>query len=229
MNRRKLPSTYGPQPNECVETIAALDPVCVAGNHELLLEAIPDQRAGRRALVSLAWTRSVLRADTRSYLAALPRTAHGPGMIVSRGSLDDPEEYVRAGEQAAAQLRRLAVEHPDQHLLLVVGHTHHQWLFGSDRCTILRGPSDAPPAATERFLINPGSVGQSRERERTPRARFGLVDLERSQVRFFAEPYDDAACRQALRERGLPTDSHHIRPGRAAAVSRRARRLLRLS
>jgi predicted phosphodiesterase len=224
---------YGPHPNECVETIAALDPICVVGNHELLLlEAISDEQAGRRALQSLEWTRGVLRPDIRSYLAELPRTAEAPGIVVSHGSLSDPEEYVRSAIQAAAQLERLAAEHSDKQVL-VLGHTHRQWLFGADQGTIFPSPDAGHPdgfrgalAPGERFLVNPGSVGQSRDRERAPRARFGLVDLDRADVRFFAEPYDAAACRAALRERGLPVDSAHLRPGYAAAASRRVRRLL---
>jgi hypothetical protein len=46
---------------------------------------------------------------------------------------------------------------------------------------------------------------------------------------FHALPYDLAACREALRERGLPPGSCHLRPSRwrdaASAVSRRVRRM----
>jgi predicted phosphodiesterase len=218
---------YGPQPNECVETVAALDPICVAGNHELLvLDRIAGDRAGRRALISLAWTRDVLRDDVRAYLTALPLVASGPSMVVAHGSLGDPEEYVRADGKASTQLRRLAVEHPAERLL-VLGHTHHQWLFGSERGSILHKASgSASLPGPERYLVNPGSVGQSRDRERRPRARFGLIDLDRAVLQFFAEPYDHDACRRALWDNGLPVDSSHLRPGRVAAVSRRARRLL---
>ncbi len=69
--------------------------------------------------------------------------------------------------------------------------------------------------------------GQSRQREFAPRARFALLDVERGRARFFAERYDAGACRAALRERGLPPESIHVRPGRAAAAVRRARRGLR--
>jgi len=61
------------------------------------------------------------------------------------------------------------------------------------------------------------------------KARFALVDLDRPQVRFFAEPYDVEATRAALRTRRLPRDAVHIRPGRMATTMRRARRLLDLA
>jgi predicted phosphodiesterase len=223
---------YGPNPNECVETVAELGPVCVTGNHELLvLGEIPDGRAGRLARTTTAWTRGVLRADVRSYLADLPRVAHVAEVLVTHGSLDGPEEYVRREEQAAGQLSRLDTEHPGVRLL-VLGHTHRQWLFGETAGTVVPATVDRTVggagrlAGTERFLVNPGAVGQSREREPVPRARFALLDLGRAEARFFAEPYDVAACRRALRQRGLPRESIHVVPGPAAKIARQARRLL---
>jgi predicted phosphodiesterase len=210
---------YGPHPNECVETIAELEPACVAGNHELmLLGDLPVARAGWLARRTIAWTREVVRPDVRAHLAALPRTAAVADIAVAHGSPEDPEEYVRTGERAAALLRSLPAGR-----LLVLGHTHHQWLSGGGA---VPGSDALPLAADERYVVNPGSVGQSRDREPIPRARFALLDLAHAQVRFFAEPYDAAATRAALRARRLPPDALHVRPGRVAATARRFRRLL---
>src|SRR4051794_13573121 len=77
---------YGPHPDECVETVAALGPTCGAGNHELMvLGELPDTQAGRLARESIAWTRPVVRDDARAYLSALPRTADPAGMLVAHG------------------------------------------------------------------------------------------------------------------------------------------------
>ncbi|MGH3587005.1 MAG: metallophosphoesterase family protein [Pseudonocardia sp.] len=218
---------YGPHPNECVETIAELRPTCVAGNHELmLLGALPDTRAGRLARHTIAWTRDAVRADVRAYLAALPRTASTPHLVLAHGSPDDPEEYVRTDARAAQLLRSV----PDGRLL-VLGHTHRPWLHEAGTGTTFptaAGDTDVPLTAGTRHLVNPGAVGQSRAREPTPLARFALVDLDHAQVRFFAEPYDVAATRAALRAHRLPADAPHIRPGRVAAAARRGRRVLGL-
>jgi len=229
---------YGPHPNECVAALAALDPVCVAGNHELVaLGELSGERCGRRARESLAWTRTTLNADSRRYLSALPRTAYLPGMVLAHGSLTDPEEYVRTGEAAEAQLERLAVEHPGAGVL-VLGHTHRAWLYR-------RGPGDQPTLLPDgsvrligarRYLVNPGSVGQSRQREPRPLARFALLEMSDAaagrparpvSVRFFAVDYDHRAVRGALRGERLPTDSMHVRPGKLAAARRRLRGLPR--
>ena len=218
---------YGPHPNECVETVAELDPVCVAGNHELmLLGVLPDTRAGWLARRSIGWTRGVVRADVRAYLASLPGTAGVEGMVVAHGSPGDPEEYVRTEARALELLHPMADER-----LLVLGHTHRPWLYGDGPATAYpssaaAGSATVPLTADTRFLVNPGAVGQSRQREAAPRARFALLDLARAEVRFFAEPYDAAATRADLRAHGLPTETVHVRPGGIAAAARRGRRLL---
>lgn len=217
---------YGPHPGECVETIAELEPTCVAGNHDLmLLDALPVARAGWLARRTIAWTREVVRPDVRSYLAALPSAARIGEITLAHGSPGDPEEYVRTDERAVALLRALPAGR-----LLVLGHTHHPWLHGTGTVfpptDVTPGSAAVPLAADARYLVNPGSVGQSREREPVPLARFALLDLDRAEVRFFAEPYDAAATRAALRARRLPPDTLHIRPGPVAAATRRIRRLL---
>lgn len=214
---------YGPWPNECVAALAELDPVCIAGNHELIaLGELTDQRCGPRARESLAWTGRELTEDSRRYLAALPGLAELPGLVMAHGALADPERYIRRADQAGAQLDELATAHPDARVL-VLGHTHRAWLYrhgAGDQ----RGPRLALTSG-ERYLVNPGAVGQSRYRERRPLARFALLDLPddggEGSVELFAVPYDDAAARSALQAVGLPADNVHLRPSLRSGVKRR--------
>ena len=101
---------YGPNPNECVELVAGLDAVCVAGNHDLIaLDRLSDERCPELARRSLRWTRTVLTDETRAFLASLPLRATAPGGIVmAHGSLDDPQEYTRRPQQAVPQLTSLS-------------------------------------------------------------------------------------------------------------------------
>lgn len=217
---------YGAQPNECVEMIARLEPISVAGNHDLMaLGELSEDRAGRLARRAMRWTRKVLSEDAQAYLASLPRRAEAPGgVVVAHGSLDDPEEYVLHVAQATAQLERLAREHPGARAL-VVGHTHRA--FASDGGSASLEPAAADPLrlnGAPAWLLNPGAVGQSRER--LALARFMLLDLERSEAQFHAIPYDIEGCRRMLRQCGLPNSSYHRRPTRWRVWSRPLRRLL---
>jgi predicted phosphodiesterase len=215
---------YGPQPNECVDLLAELGARCVAGNHELLvLGWLPESRAGRLARETTPWTRAALRGDSRAWLAALPLTLRVPWLTMAHGSLADPQQYVTQPAQAAEQLREAGSR------LLVLGHTHRPWLFHETAGTLPPAPDRMTPLPAGRVLLNPGSVGQSRQRERVPRSRFLLLDLERDAVRLFAEPYDVAGVRAALRAHGLPGSCVHVPPGRLRAVPRRAATLLRIA
>lgn len=215
---------YGPYPNECIEALAALPATCVAGNHDLIaLGLLSDGRCIELARRSLRWTRQVLGADERAFLAALPRTATAAGgVVVAHGSLDDPQEYTTTRPQALAQLER--IEHRDGARALVLGHTHRPLAFGrSSGWLRADGASSLPP--NDAVLLNPGAVGQSRELR--ARARFAVLDLAAREARFFAIRYDVDACRAALRSVGLSPRSCHLRPSLPLAAVRAARAFAR--
>ena len=75
-------------------------------------------------------------------------------------------------------------------------------------------------------MLNPGAVGQSRSRDAL--ARFMVLDTSARVATFHALPYDEAACRRALLERGLPPESCHVPRSRwgelAGAIARRVTR-----
>ncbi len=218
---------YGAQPNECIEVVAELDAVCVAGNHDLItLGRLSDERCIRMARDSLAWTRDVLSSDALSFLAALPERAVGEGVVVAHGSLDDPQEYTVHRAQAHRQLTEVAAQWPDARVL-VLGHTHRPWAFAASAGTIRAAHSmELALGASGPTLINPGAVGQSREAR--ARARAGVLDLEAGTAKLLALPYDLAACRAALRDAGLPRRSYHLRPSPLRLARRLARKAMSL-
>lgn len=218
---------YGPQPNECVDTVRRLGAASVAGNHDLIVTgALSEDRCERLARNSLRWTREALDDETRAFLTRLPRRLELPGgVVVAHGSLDDPQEYVLRVDQAAVQLRRLADQMPSAGIL-IVGHTHRAFAtdgarvpprIGAWRCVSLKG---AGP-----WLLNPGAVGQSRERR--VRARFMVLDLEREEATFHAVRYDVRRTRALLRRESQPRGSVHLPPWRLKALLRPAIRVAR--
>ncbi|MGI8660079.1 MAG: metallophosphoesterase family protein [Thermoleophilaceae bacterium] len=199
---------YGPQPNECVARVTALDGTCVAGNHDLIaLGELAADRCIPLARHSLRWTRGVLDEDARTALQGLPRQASAPGrVVVAHGSLADSQQYVRTAEEATAQLG--AAPEADT---VILGHTHSPLAVGERRGMLLAGPEGVVRLLPgERHVLNPGSVGQSRERHAW--VRVAVMDLDRSEVTFRGLPYDVHACRAELRRRGLPARSCHLRP-----------------
>ena len=215
---------YGPRPNECVERIASLHrpAVVVAGNHDLMaLGRLPTDGVAPLAKQTIDWTTEVLTQDARGYLEALPQSEiTDRGVVVAHGSLDDPVEYVFDGTAARRQLIALADRHPHARAL-VLGHTHIQRAFGPDGD---RSADGDLALGDGRWLLNAGSVGQSREREALARAL--VLDLARRSARFLAVDYDVRATKHELRAAGLPEHACHLAPGRGARVRRRLKAAL---
>lgn len=214
---------YGPDPEGCVALLAERGAVAVAGNHELrVLDRLPASRFSALANRSHEVTCAGLAADTRDYLESLPLARSVGRFHVAHGSLSDPEEYVTRRSRARELLGELTTAAPGADVL-VLGHTHHQWRVGA-----AGGRPDrdgAPPRRAQ--LVNPGSVGQSRQRERRPLARYALVDLAGSGVTFRAIPYDVGATVAHLRELGLPSSCVHDPPAFTRPLRVTAYRTLR--
>lgn len=206
---------YGPHPNECVKRLHDENAICVAGNHDLYASGrlIPD-RLPAFVRASVEWTGSQLHADVRARLGALPTVATVGDVVVAHGSVDDPEEYVTkrsAVERACSKAERVS---PGVRTL-VLGHTHRQTLFtGNERgfrqAKFIADADLARPSGVH--LLNPGSVGQSRQREPQPLARFAILDAAAASLVFRAVRYDTEATRLALRRAGLPETLLHLPP-----------------
>jgi Calcineurin-like phosphoesterase superfamily domain len=192
-----------------VAIVDALASVSVAGNHDLIaLGRRGTDRFSPLARTTLEWTRGVIDKD--SVLERLPLRAMKDDLVVSHGSSDDP-----SGTSGSPSRRSpsSSVSRRSSPTLggLVVGHTHLPLTVGARRGVLLQRSSGV--AALERdehILLCPGSVGQSRDR--LPRARYMLLDLDRGEAAFRAIRYDRRAVRRALRRAGLPDDAYHTRP-----------------
>ncbi len=218
---------YGPHPNECVAAVMELPGlVAVAGNHELLTRGVIDgERLPQLVRDSIDWTRATLTAEPMAFLAGLPMTARIEDVVIAHGAIDNVSRYVSYPYQARAELKRLGQVDPSASIL-VLGHTHVPWVFGERRGTlrIRDEPTHLDPAA--RHLVNPGSVGQSRQRERQPCTRFAHLDLELRIVRFWAMDYDRDAARRSLRQVARPEASLHLKPALTSTITRPLRQHL---
>ncbi len=214
---------YGPHPNECVALLRESGVRCVAGNHDLIAtNRLSDDGIGSLARETLRWTSSALTASTRAYLSQLPLTLEWQRMLIAHGAVADPRVRVRNGEQAAEQVAAMTARDPTLRML-ILGHTHRPLVYGERRGPLaVRAGHPIALAAAERYLLNPGAVGQARERR--ARARCLIVDLDQGWANFLAFQYDTSACERALRAQGLPSGTYHMKP---SALHTRARRYAR--
>ena len=220
---------YGPHPEACVAAVDALRPVWVLGNHELmLLGRLPIEAAPPLARKSIEWTRSVLPVRVMRRLEQLPLTATlAGGVIVAHGSLSNASARVKRRAQIVAELDQLECAHP-QAWILVLGHTHCVVVASAERRVRWAGLRPRVRLRSDcRYLVNPGSVGQSRGC--AGHARAAVLDTDARTLQLLALGYETSSLKKDLAAVGLPTWSHHRSPVRRTAerMERKVRALLR--
>ena len=198
---------YGACPAEVVEWARTSVQVQIRGNHDRACtsaEGLEWFNASARNAV--LWTRESLTEEQREWLGALPQ---GPLLFeefeVAHGSPGDEDEYVVTTYDVAAIGEEL------HRPLCFIGHTHLQrcWVWDLGGLRTLPVPAGEE---TERlivqdagsiYLVNPGSVGQPRDRN--PRAAYAIWNDERRTIVLRRVPYDVAAAQGRIVAAGLDT------------------------
>ncbi|MBX9991193.1 metallophosphoesterase family protein [Phreatobacter oligotrophus] len=196
---------YGADPRACTEAVMRLaeeGAIVLKGNHDEAVErADPDMNAD--ALAAITWTRGVLSADHRAFLAGLPLTARLDDLLLVHASARHPGQwpYVMTPRDA-----ELSLDATDARLV-ASGHTHVPALFSlqPNRTCVAFTPvagSPVPLAAHRRWQIVVGAVGQPRDG--TPLAAYAVLDLAQGVLEPHRVPYDHQAAAAKIRAAGLP-------------------------
>ena len=87
--------------------------------------------------------------------------------------------------------------------LVLVGHSHVALVFRLSTTTLATAAEGTEAELNdERWLLNPGSVGQPRDGD--PRAAWLLLDLDARRATFRRVEYDVEKTQAEIRGRGLP-------------------------
>ena len=199
---------YGADPAACVDLVRSLpcDPT-VLGNHDAVA-------AGREeptwfnplARDAVLWTRRALSPEQRAWLADRPRTAEldadGFSLLLSHG---DPRDVARWGYVWGAWEARRILAGCDARVVLV-GHSHRPLAVreGPDGDVRSVRPDRLDLGGADRWLLNPGSVGQPRDGD--PRAAYLVLDPAAGTVAYRRVPYDVTAVQAKIRAAGLPRE-----------------------
>lgn len=197
---------YYANPNECVKIMRQRNVQCIGGNHDRAAAGFKTPSyfsdPARRAI---KWTRRHLTADNLRFLQTLPLletidqrflAVHGALHPAPNGDvyLSSHSTILESFEALIRKARKVR--------LCFFGHTHrpavYQYMDGRVRTLNQEEVTLAPGAY---YLVNPGSVGQSRDLD--PRGSFLIFDANEGIVRFHRVAYDSAACYQKARQTGL--------------------------
>jgi predicted phosphodiesterase len=162
---------YYCQVNEVIEYMRSLNSICVLGNHDyFLLEGYP-QDALPGVKFGIDYARSVISADNYKWLSKLPLVwggfIGGISLLISHGSPWNPlDDYLYRNNPVLLSLDAFKYD------LVAFGQTHR---------SLLR--YDRKP-----YLLNPGSIGQSRDiKARACAVFFETTTLQFTKIEY---PYD---------------------------------------
>ena len=167
---------YYNQPNECCALIRERANIVVLGNHEwaILRQWKPDHH--QKDQMKSEWTRRNLNSDNLEWIAGLPEeeSLEIDGYTLKIRHTLKGGGYLYPNSLLLNELPQKPME------IIVLGHTHHPMNI---KCG-------------DGFVINPGSVGQPRDRN--PAASYAIFDTLTGDTKMHRASYDIRYLQQRL-------------------------------
>jgi len=194
---------YGPDPNECVKRIKSLkNCTCLLGNHDAAVIGRMDLEAfNRDARLSVEWNQRILKPEHLEFIQNLPEKLVDGDMTLVHGSPRNPVwEYILDWQIAMYNFEFFDTD------FCIVGHTHIPVVFemtedDSNYHLEILNPTGAV-VLQKRSIINPGSVGQPRDRD--SRAAFAIYDTDTREWTPRRVEYDISSVQKRIVQAGLP-------------------------
>ena len=193
---------YGPNPIECIDLLCSYPGACVAGNHDQAAVGTTSTfDFNPLAAAACHWTASQLPLQQADFLRSLPEVVQRDAFTLVHGSLRDPtREYLLDSEAAMATFRLLETQ------FCAVGHSHIPFICREleNRCLFDPFPEgEALALGEERWIINPGGVGQPRDGD--PRPSYALYASKEGTIERHRVTYNIGATQEKMRQAGLPS------------------------
>ncbi|MHA2620426.1 MAG: metallophosphoesterase family protein [bacterium JZ-2024 1] len=188
---------YGPDPSACLRWARENCDINLLGNHDAAVAGLLDSEHLFRdvAHTVVLRHRELLSDEQRAWLANLPTSEHleDANLLLVHGA-PGPDPFL---EYVVWDVTPLEVFERTPYRLIGVGHSHIPFLYEFQPHTgVIPIVAFGAPVPSEkiaikdssRYLFNPGSVGQPRDRD--PRAAYLLWDTDLKTLTFRRVPYD---------------------------------------
>jgi len=193
---------YGANPAECLNLVRQAVRVIIMGNHD---QAVDDMTLrdyfNPWAREAIEWTAGVLNEEEKKILRGFARLVvdRKRNVTWAHGSIHEPGEfhYLFSEGDTRPSFRALETD------FCFFGHTHIPSLFAEHDHSgryLPAGSYQLPKGG--RYLINPGSVGQPRDRN--PKLGFAFFDSDERTLETVRLEYDNETAARKIRKAGLP-------------------------
>jgi diadenosine tetraphosphatase ApaH/serine/threonine PP2A family protein phosphatase len=185
---------YGASPRECLALVREATGDIVMGNHDqAAFDASVESSFNSYAREAIRWTRAQLSADEQAFLRSLPLSLSFDNLLFVHSTPRIPEEW----GYIFSSLEARSFDDDFAERVCFVGHSHRPFVYAMDPA--LRGPY----RPTERYIINPGSIGQPRDGD--TRLSYGLLDTVAGSYENFRLEYDVRAAAERITAQKLPS------------------------
>jgi len=195
---------YGPNPDEVISQFRELPNLrAVRGNHDKVIADLESSSLfNPAAAFSAEWSKLKIAPANYQYLKKLPK---GPQVVdrfitICHGSTFDEDYYVFSQFEASESFKFMETS------IGFFGHTHFPIIYymRNEKLDIvpLSENTRIKLDANTRYLINPGSIGQPRDKN--PSSSFIIFDSTKMEISFNRFAYEVGRTQKKIREAGLP-------------------------
>jgi predicted phosphodiesterase len=194
---------YGPDPNECIFRVRQLPKlICLLGNHDAAalgqIDLASFNPEARRAVL---WTQEALNPGSIEYLRQLPEREQVGSVTLAHGSPRQPVwEYLLDTRTATQNFEHFTTP------FCLVGHSHLPVVYhlgnGHTQAHLILPQAQLPMEITPRAILNPGSVGQPRDRDM--RASYAIFDPDEQVWELHRVEYDISSVQKRMEQAALP-------------------------
>ena len=198
---------YNANPRECLQLLQQKHVISILGNHDYgVLEPDAAENFNVLAFQALTYSMRQLSEQDRRFLLNMPRTeVLWDRFLLCHGTPENLETYILNIFQAK-RIFNLLDRYYSGVRVCFFGHTHIQHVWASDPRGKVFFPASSEDSleleAEHLYLVNPGSVGQPRQKDN--RARYLLFDTDRELLTFRAVGYDIQKAQAKIRKAKLP-------------------------
>lgn len=194
---------YAAQPQECIEKVCKNSWIVLSGNHDWASVGKVDiTYFNSYAKEAILWTKNAVSVQSQLYLDSLALSCRQENFICVHGSLFEPEKFHYLDNYSSVG-RDFSLMKDAGLDILFAAHTHIPAIFVEKNEKLYRDYSkETELNPNRRYIVNVGSVGQPRDRNR--RSCFCLFDTEKKRLKFMRVDYNIKKTQDRIKKEGLP-------------------------
>jgi predicted phosphodiesterase len=198
---------YNANPKECVDLVQERKIISILGNHDRAATELKfAEDFNILAYQALMWSAKSLSAGHKQFLDRLQHTqVLWDRYLLFHGAPENPDAYIFYLFQAKKVFNYMRRKTPELRIAFF-GHTHHRAVWQRDmrgKVSNLEISEDHLLLDPEQmYLINPGSVGQPRQKQW--KASYLVYTKEPETIHFRSVAYDVHSTQNKIREARLP-------------------------